>query len=239
MTSHRLSKSRYCTGLQCLRQLWWRVHEADAPELEPDPSLQAVFDRGHRIGELAQAQFPGGVLVDAEPWEIAEKCSQTQAALQAGAPAIFEASFTADETFVGVDVLERLPEGFALVEVKSTYSVKPQFLPDVAVQLHVARAAGVEVRRAEVMHLRRVFGKGGAGELFVRVDVTAEVEALLPGIPAQLRGMREMLGGGLPVVQPGAQCETPYKCQFISRCRAMVQHIPDARMSPIGQSRAR
>ncbi len=54
MSSHRLSKSRYCTGLQCLRQLWWRVHEPDAPELKPDPGLQAVFDRGHRIGELAR-----------------------------------------------------------------------------------------------------------------------------------------------------------------------------------------
>lgn len=219
MSSRRLSKSRYCTGLQCLRQLWWRVHEPDSPELEPDPGLQAIFDRGHRIGELAQAQFPGGVLVDAEPWEIAEKCAQTQAALQAGAPAIYEASFTADQTFVGVDVLERLPEGFALVEVKSTYSVKPQFLPDVAVQVHVARAAGVDVRRAEVMHLRRVFGKGAEREQFVRVDVTAEVEALQAGIPAQLREMREALGGGLPVVQPGPHCEAPYECPFTSRCQ--------------------
>lgn len=218
MPSHRLSKSRYCTGLQCLRQLWWRVHEPDAPELEPDPGLQAVFDRGHRIGELAQAQFPGGVLVDAKPWEIADKCAQTQAALQAGAPAIYEASFVADETFVGVDVLERLSDGFALVEVKSTYSVKPQFIPDVAVQVHVARAAGVDVRRAEVMHLRRVFGKGAAQDQFVRIDVTAEVEALLPGIPAQLREMREALGGGLPVVQPGHHCATPYECPFTARC---------------------
>ena len=219
MPTHRLSKSRYCAGLQCLRQLWWRVHEPDAPELEPDPGLQAVFDRGHRIGELAKAQFPGGVLVDAEPWEIAEKCAQTQAALQAGAPAIYEASFVADETFVGVDVLERLSEGFALVEVKSTYGVKPQFLPDVAVQVHVARAAGVNVRCAEVMHLRRVFGNGAAREQFVRVDVTTEVEALLPGMTAQLRVMREALGGGLPVVQPGPHCETPYECPFTSRCQ--------------------
>ncbi len=200
VTSHRLSKSRYCTGLQCLRQLWWRVNEPDAPELEPDPGLQAVFDRGHRIGELAQAEFPGGVLVDAEPWEITEKCAQTQAALLAGAPSIYEASFVADDTFVGVDILERLPEGFALVEVKSTYSVKPQFIPDVAVQVHVARAAGVDVRRAEVMHLRRASRGGSTREEFVRLDVTAQVDALVPSMAEQLGGMRAVLSGGLPVV---------------------------------------
>lgn len=219
MSSHRLSKSRFCAGLQCIRQLWWRVHEPDAPELAPDPGLQAVFDRGHRIGELAQAQFPGGLLVDAKPWEIADKCAQTQAALRAGAPAIYEASFVADETFVGVDVLERLSDGFALVEVKSTYSVKPQFIPDVAVQVHVARAAGVDVRRAEVMHLGRKFGKGAAQDQFVRVDVTAEVEALLSAIPAQLSEMREALAGPMPAVEPGIRCEQPYWCPFLVRCR--------------------
>ena len=69
--SGSLSKSRFCAGLQCLRQLWWRVHEPDAPELRPDPDLQTVFDRGHRVGDAARTAFPGGVLVDREPWEIA------------------------------------------------------------------------------------------------------------------------------------------------------------------------
>ncbi len=216
VTSHRLSKSRYCTGLQCLRQLWWRVNEPDAPELEPDPGLQAVFDRGHRIGELAQAEFPGGVLVDAEPWQIADKCAKTQAALAAGAPAVFEASFVADETFVAVDVLERLDRGFALVEVKSTYGVKPQFIPDVAVEVHVARAAGVDVRRAEVMHLAH--GGRGEPERFVRVDVTAEVEAFLPIVPGHIARLSTALSGSLPVVQPGPQCQSPYECAFLERC---------------------
>jgi hypothetical protein len=220
MPSHRLSKSRFCAGLQCVRQLWWRVHEPEAPELEAGPELQAVFDRGHRIGELAQAQFPGGVLVDAEPWQIAEKCEQTRAALSTRAPAIFEASFVADETFVAVDVLERLEQGFALVEVKSTYGVKPQFISDVAVQVHVARTAGVDVRRAEVMHLAR--GGRGEAERFVRVDVTSQVEAFLPSVPGHVARLSTALAGSLPVVQPGPQCQLPYECAFLERCGAEV-----------------
>lgn len=219
MPSLRLSKSRFCSGLQCVRQLWWRVHEPDAPELEAGPELQAVFDRGHRTGELAQAEFPGGVLVDEEPWAIAQKCAATQAALVAGAPAIFEASFVADEVFSAIDVLQRLPTGFSLVEVKSTYGVKPQFIPDVAIQVHVARAAGIDVRRAEVMHLTRRRGPSSGGEGFTRQDVTAEVEAFLPSVPEHLLRMRKALAGGLPVVQPGAHCKVPYVCAFTSRCQ--------------------
>ena len=45
---HGLSKSRYVAGLQCHKQLWWRVHEPKAPELVPDADLQSVFDTGAR-----------------------------------------------------------------------------------------------------------------------------------------------------------------------------------------------
>ena len=59
-----LSKSRFTAGLQCHKQLWWKVHEPDAPELVASPAQQAVFDQGHRVGERAREEFPGGVLVD-------------------------------------------------------------------------------------------------------------------------------------------------------------------------------
>ena len=220
MSMPRLSKSRYCAGLQCLKQLWWRVHEPSAPELKPGPELQAVFNRGTDIGERARLEFPGGTLIDFQPWRIDEKCDATRAALAAGAPAIFEASFFADGVFAAVDVLERLERGFALVEVKSTWSVKPQFLPDVAIQVYVARAAGVDLRRAEVMHMRR--GRRGEPLAFARVDVTEQVEALQAALSAQVREMRAAMGGELPVVQPGEQCRRPYDCPFLARCEGAL-----------------
>ncbi len=92
----QLSKSRFCAGLQCPKQLWWRVHEPHAPELEAGPELQAVFDRGHLVGEAARERFPGGVLVDAEHWEVQKKLEQTRCALADRAPVIYEASFLED-----------------------------------------------------------------------------------------------------------------------------------------------
>src|SRR5437773_389176 len=42
----RLSKSRFTSGLQCHKKLWWEVHEPDAKELQPDKVLQDLFDQG-------------------------------------------------------------------------------------------------------------------------------------------------------------------------------------------------
>jgi hypothetical protein len=119
-----LSKSRYVSGLQCPKKLWWEVHEPDAPELVPDSGLQAVFKRGHDVGELARTYVPGGVLIDIPYYQIAERVEATARAIDAGAPVIYEASFIADQVFASIDILERTGKGFALAEVKATLDVK-------------------------------------------------------------------------------------------------------------------
>src|SRR5437016_14022856 len=101
-----LSKSRFVTGRQCHKLLWWTVHEPNATELEPDKVLQDLFDQGRQVGEVARARYPGGVLIDLPHDARSERVAATQEALDAGAPAIFEATFIADDTFVPNDVLE-------------------------------------------------------------------------------------------------------------------------------------
>ena len=213
-----LSKSRFCYGLQCEKQLWWRVHEPDAPELVPPPAQQAIFDRGNRVGELARERFPGGVLIESDDSTFAQRLERTREAIASGAPAIFEAAFAADGVYAAVDALERRPDGWVLAEVKSTLDVKPPHIPDVAIQLHVLRAAGLDVKRAELMHLNRACTYPDLSNLFVRDDVTAQAEALLPAIPGQVRKFQEMLAGPLPVVDVGPHCTDPYECPFLARC---------------------
>src|SRR5438876_11288067 len=97
---HRLSKSRYTAGVQCHSLLWWKVHEPMALELQPDKVLQDRFDQGAQVGALARDQFPGGVFIDLPHNAYAERVAKTKEALASDAPAIFEASFIADKTFV-------------------------------------------------------------------------------------------------------------------------------------------
>ncbi len=216
--SPRLSKSRYAAGVQCHKLLWWKVHEPRALELQPDKVLQDRFDQGAHVGGLARGRFPGGVLIDLPYNAFAERLQATRAALDANEPVIFEASFVADDTYVAIDVLERLERGFRLIEVKSSSSQKEEHIPDAAVQAHVARRNGVDVRSVEIMHLNKAFRFPDQGDLFARTDVTPAVEELLPGIPAQLAAHLDMLRGPLPDVPIGLHCFTPRVCPFLARC---------------------
>jgi hypothetical protein len=214
---HRLSKSRFMAGWQCHKHLWWKAHEPDAEELKPGAGLQDIFDQGTEVGKEARKLFPGGVLVDL-PHNDPERVAFTRAALDAGAPAIFEATFVEDDVFVAVDVLRRDGDGFTLIEVKSSTEVKDEHIPDAAVQTHVLRRAGLDVRRVEIMHLSRAYRFPGAMDLFVREDVTAKVNAILPGVPDMIAEQLAALRGPLPEAAIGSRCSDPRSCPFWDRC---------------------
>ena len=231
----RLSKSKYMAGLQCHKKLWWEIHEPDAPELEPDAAHQFIFDQGHEVGRVAQTYVPGGVLIDVPHTERRRRLQETEAALRDGATVLYEPAFEHDGVLVVVDILERVRGGWNLIEVKSSTKVKPQHLPDVAVQTHVLRGAGLEVKRAELMHLNRECRYPDLSNLFEREDLTLKVEKRLGDIPTEVRAMLRMLRGSLPNVKIGPQCHDPYDCPFIGRC--WPEPTPDAignlyRLSP-------
>jgi hypothetical protein len=196
------------------------VHEPDAPELVPDAQTQAIFDQGTSVGVLARTYVPGGTLIDFPYDQIQKKIDATAASLAAGTRVIYEASFFADRVFVAVDILERRRGGFGLIEVKSSTGAKPEHLPDAAIQAHVLGQAGLEVRSVEIMHLNRACTFPDLSDLFVRTDVTREVAALLPDVPAQAQEQLRMLEGPLPEVAIGPHCGAPHECPFLSRCWA-------------------
>jgi predicted RecB family nuclease len=174
-------------GLQCHKQLWWRVYEPKAPELTADPGLQNRFDQSKEVGVVARNYVPG---------------------------ASYEASFVTDEANVVVDILQEP----VVIEVKATNSLKKEHIPDVAVQVHVLRQAGLPVPRAEVMHLNPKCRFPNLDDLFVREDVTEKVDLFLPVVPGEIRAQLEMLAGPLPNVPVGEHCARPHKCPFLARC---------------------
>jgi hypothetical protein len=213
-----LSKSRFVAGWQCHKLLWLKAHQPTAPELTVDVVLQDRFDQGAEVGALAREQFRGGVLVDL-PHDDPERVAATRRALDAGAPAVFEATFIEDRVYVAIDVLERTPGGYTLIEVKSSTKRKDEHIPDLAIQAWVARRAGVNVRRMELMHLNTEFRHPDQGALFARTDVTEEVEALQAGIPALVAEQLAALAGTEPAIPVGSHCwKIDRECPFWDRC---------------------
>jgi hypothetical protein len=218
--NHTLSKSRYTIGLRCPRALWWQTHEPDAPELIADEATQGIFDQGTRVGELARAYVPGGTLIDFPYDAREEKLAATRAAIDAGADVIYEAAFFEDNVFAAVDILERLPGGWGIIEVKSSTKVKEPHYPDATIQTHILRRSGLSVRRVEIMHLNRECVSPDLSNLFTRVDITEEVEAGLILVHRETERQFAALAGPLPDVPIGRHCLEPYECAFKSRCWA-------------------
>jgi hypothetical protein len=233
---HGLSKSRYTAGLQCHKQLWWRVHEPDAPELVPDAGTQKLFDTGVQVGEVARSYVPDGVLIDLPHTDYEGRIADTRRAIETGAPAIYEASFAAGQVFVAVDILAREPNGWRVIEVKSTTSLKEQHLPDAAIQVYASRQTGLRVTGADVMVLNRACAFPDLSNLFARHDVSADVEALQGSVPDEVRSQLSMLAGPLPVVPIGQHCSEPYDCPFITRCWPV---LPRHHVSTLFRSRNR
>ena len=235
MAGQHLTKSRYMAGLQCLRRLWLLVHE---PPPYEEPALGSPLAIGQEIGRSAHLLFPGGVLVEEEPWQHAEAVRRT-ASLMADArvPAIFEAAFEHDDIRIRVDVVERLDHGtWGLREVKSSARMKDHHADDLALQAFVLAGAGIAVASIELLHLNAAYVRGADGicwpDLFARVDAAQAVTALLADLPGRLPALRACLAmAARPDAEPGTQCGTPYACEFWDRCTAgkpadWVAHLP-------------
>ena len=217
-SSIRLSKTKFLHGLQCHKLLWWMVHEPRAPELVPDASVQFIFEQGREVGHVAHSYVRGGVLINVPVFQRARRLRATAEALANGARVLYEGAFEHEGVLVLADILERTGSGWTLIEVKSSTRVKAEHLPDLAIQTHVLRGAGLAVSRAELMHLNRDCRHPDLSNLFSRQDCTEEVESLLQEVPADVQDQMEMLRQTLPGVEPGEHCYAPRDCPFLERC---------------------
>lgn len=116
-----------------------------------------------------------------------------------------------------MDVLKRHDDGFHLIEVKAANSQKEEHVLDAAVQVHVLRRNGIDVRSVEIMHLNKEF-RHPEGDLFASTDVTEAIEPLLGKIGWEIDAQLAMLNGPLPDKPIGHNCFEPRECPFLERC---------------------
>lgn len=222
MISHyTLTKKTFLAGAQCLKRMWWEMYEPAAEETRPSVVARFRMEEGAKVGIIARTYVPGGRLIKRGGRSLHVILEESREAIaDPSVPAIYECAVMADNTLVFPDILERVDGGFVLIEVKSKTSVSEQkHIPDVAIQAHVLRAAGIPVVRCEVMHLSRDCVYPDLSNLFARQDVTEMVEARLATIPSEMR--LQLTTARLPIapnVETGAHCKRPDPCPFLDRC---------------------
>ncbi len=221
----RLSKSKFVAGIQCLKRLYFEIHQPELAD-ETGEGQEARFQAGQEVGLRAQSRFPGGVLVGFENG-IDDAIAVTAALLDdPSVHAVFEATFQHANLLVRVDILQRRPNNrWRLIEVKSSVDVKPHYLYDLAIQNHVLSACGLDIASACLMHLNRAYRYDGVRHdlktLFTIRNQTRQIGKLEADLPGLLRAQRKALAQPTPPdVLPGPQCTDPYTCEFFSHCNS-------------------
>ena len=225
MATALLSKSRFQYGLQCLKRLYLEAYHRELAD-PVGAGLQAIFDSGTAVGELARRRFPSGRLVEETYLEHAQAVETTKALLADDSiPSLYEAAFTYRGIRTRIDVLRRNGrQGFDLVEVKSTTSVKPEHVTDVAIQLYAAEGCGVSIDRAYLMHINNAYvyrgGDHDLEQLFTLADVSDRARAFVAeSVPNDLDRMWEALQlDHAPAIAVGRHCTSPYRCSFYGHC---------------------
>jgi len=188
-TRTQLTKSLFQIGLTCHKRLWWEVHEPDAPELAPDAQTQWMFRQGQAVTAAARPAVPS---------------------------AQYEVPLQTEHLYARVDILEpKSDRSHALIEVKGSNDVKPEHLWDVAFQRHVAESAGAQISQSELMYLNRDCRHPELGALFIRTDVSTEIDPLVREVPARVTELLDVLHGPLPGDRRNSSCG---ECPFYDRC---------------------
>ena len=214
-------------GLQCKKRLYLEVHHPELQEFSDD--AERAFSIGHEVGEAARTLHPGGKLIEHQG-NLANALDETRQLLDApGDVTLFEATFQHGRTLVRADIFFRHQQQYRLLEVKSSTSIKPHFVNDVAIQSWVIQGAGYPLKTAHLSHIDNSFVYPGGGDyhgLFASQDLTEETAPLIEQIPRLVADMQEMLQGPEPVIAVGPQCTDPYDCPFLSHCSPAQSEYP-------------
>ena len=220
----RISKTQYLRGLQCHKSLWRKAHGIK-PDAQASDATESLFATGNEVGEYAKTLFPGGTDITPPEFDARKMLADTQAALDAGATTLYEASFSYDGIFVAADILHKTQNGWAIYEVKSASSVKSQYLDDLAIQQHVI-SQSLPIAKVFVLHINSKYERNGdidTTQLLTTVDCTAEVINKQEEVNSNLANFRQLVEGDEPTIDIGPHCSSPYECDYHSQC---WRHIP-------------
>ena len=188
-----LSKSKYCTGIQCPKILWM---DKNMPEqkAEQDNSRMLI---GNMVGDLAMGYFGEYTEVSFNHDNLSEMINETIRLLGAGTSIITEASFVFDGNFCSVDILRKTDDGYEISEVKSStgdrnvvpLKINKSYLDDMAYQYYVLTHCGIKIKKVSLMQLNKEYIRRGEldiRELFVLTDCTDIVIEMQGEVPAHI-----------------------------------------------------
>lgn len=181
---------------------------------------QSLFKQGDAVQVEARKRFPDGVLIQAPYWDFKLAQAKTQTALDQKPPYIYEAFFFKNNLMARIDILHLKEESlWDIIEVKSSMSLKGDHLWDVAIQKYIMEQFSYSIDRCFVFHLNRSCVYPDLENLFIKKEVTEEVNDLQIQVSKKVEEFKQALSKKEPPeVDIGLHCNKPYECRFKSQC---------------------
>ena len=233
--NYNISKSRYCSAVQCPKILWLKKNMPDV--YDSSVINQAVMDTGSTVGDLAMGLF--GDYVEVPFGDLGDMIATTKQLIENRTPIIAEASFSVDGLFCSVDILKVINNNeVELYEVKSSTSVHDIYYHDAAFQCYVLNKLGFKVRSCNIVHINNQYERYGdinIHELFVVEDITTDAMRLQRDVDANVDKIREyMKQVEEPTDDIGEHCFSPYACGFFGYCS---RHLPTPNIFDVAGAR--
>jgi len=214
-----LSKSRVISAWQCPKKLYLEKHHPELAVISDQTESQ--FATGHEVGAVAQQLYGTAESVEVA-FDFKTMIQETRRLIEGGADfPIFEATFRYENVLVRVDVLLPDGDGWRVVEVKASTSVKDYHVLDCAIQEWVLRNSGLPVTSVALAHVNNQFVYRGNADyrgLLLEHDLSDEVRTVEPRVEDLVAAARDAVTGPMPLVAVGPQCSKPYECPFITTC---------------------
>ena len=216
-----LSKSRYISGQQCYKLLWFKSIRKSPPE-KLDEGAQDRLKAGEDVGNLAKELFPGGTEIEYLRNNPEKMVEDTNLAIKKGKP-IYEATFVIDNNLIRADLMNMTKNGWDMYEVKSSSKVKPYHIEDASFQWYtLSKIEGLKINNVYVVTINSQYIKDGdidVWKLFDINNITSEVTDHLSIVPIEINKMQAIIESNSEIDIPiGPHCSKPHSCQYKKLC---------------------
>lgn len=220
-----LSKSRYCSGLQCKKILWLAKNK---PEVMEETNKDAIMEQGNAVHEVARYLFGEHINIEYTD-NLQEMVKDTYRTIESYQDIVItEASFNYQNNFCSIDILKKHNDQYEIYEVKSSTKLKDVYINDASYQYYVLTSLGFNVTKCSIVIINRDYERNGdidLKQLFLQNDITKTVIDLQPKVKETIQAINKYMEEATePNEELSRRCIEPYACPFFKYCTRNIEH---------------
>lgn len=214
------SKSKFVLFYGCHKRLWLEKYKEQFKEevLNEDRLIN-----GNLIGDLAMSLFGDYYLAETNDNDLKQQAFNTLEAIKREEKVICEAAFILDNHYCAVDILVKEDDGFSVYEVKSTTSIKPKYIYDLAYQYYVLVNLGYNIKSLNLVHINSSYvldGELDINKYFKINDLTDEIKEKYSTVCELLNESDKILNDlDEPKSIMSSECNAYSGCPFLTYCK--------------------